>query len=158
MTGIQPPHSYAIEFISPVGYMATYPDLIQLPDRSLETLPYDPAYGQGFELPTHGGSGKMLCSFILLDDWKVRRFFEQWMTYTQPFADKGFKGLPILSYEKIAQTATVYFYKNKQITKKYRSKEVYPIEMTPIEFSAGASGYTTFNVLFYVRNMKEHSN
>ena len=69
MTGIQPPHSYAIEFISPVGYMATYPDLIQLPDRSLETLPYDPAYGQGFELPTHGGSGKMLCSFILLDDW-----------------------------------------------------------------------------------------
>lgn len=154
MTGLQPPHNYAVEFVTEFGYLSTYPDMIQFPDRSIQILNYDPAYGQGFEIPVHGGSGKMLCSFILLDDWKVRAFFEKWMAYIQPFTDYGGQSNPISSYKDCIGESTITFLKNNQITKEYRSMEVYPIEMTPIEFSAGASGYTTFNILFYVRNMR----
>ena len=157
MSGIQPPHSYSADFISPNSIaLSTYPDLVQLPSRDITVLDYEP-YGYGFKIPTSASNGQLLCSFIILDDWGtdngVLRYFENWIELIQNINEYGQPSTPIASYDHSFGYCSISFYKNKQLTNEYISTQIYPTSITPIEFSAAASGYTTFNVLFEVRNM-----
>lgn len=162
MTGIQPPHSYSATFISPNSkVLNTYPDMIQLPSKEIVTLDYEP-YGYAFKIPTAASNGQLLCSFILLDNWggdnSVLGYFEEWMELIQNINEFGRPSTPIASYVDSVGYCSISFYKNKQLTNQYISSQIYPIGMTPIEFSAAATGYTTFNVLFEVRNMYSNGN
>ena len=153
MTGIQPPHSYFAEFISPNDKsLSTYPDLIQLPSKDITVLDYEP-YGYGFKIPTAASNGQLLCSFILLQPMSVLRYFEDWIELIQNINEYGQPSTPVASYDHSFGFCSISFYKNKTITNEYISTQIYPTSITPIEFSAAASGYTTFNVLFEVRNM-----
>ena len=158
MTGIQPPHSYFAEFISPNDKsLSTYPDLIQLPSKDITVLDYEP-YGYGFKIPTAASNGQLLCSFILLQPMSVLRYFEDWIELIQNINEYGQPSTPVASYDHSFGFCSISFYKNKQLTNQYISSQIYPIGMTPIEFSAAATGYTTFNVLFEVRNMYSNGN
>ncbi len=153
MTGIQPPHSYFAKFISPNSEeISTYPDLIQLPSRDITVIDYEP-YGYGFKLPTAASTGELLCSFILLNPANVLTYFENWLEFIQNINTFGKPSTPIASYDHSIGLCYIELYKNKQKTRKYVSADCYPTSITPIEFSASASGYTTFNVIFEVRNM-----
>ncbi len=153
MTRIQPPHSYFAEFISPNDkLLSTYPDLIQLPSKDITVLDYEP-YGYGFKIPTAASNGQLLCSFILLQPMSVLRYFEDWIELIQNINEYGQPSTPVASYDHSFGFCSISFYKNKTITNEYISTQIYPTSITPIEFSAAASGYTTFNVLFEVRNM-----
>ena len=153
MTAIQPPHSYFAEFISPNDkLLSTYPDLIQLPSKDITVLDYEP-YGYGFKIPTSASNGQLLCSFILLQPMSVLRYFEDWIELIQNINEYGQPSTPVASYDHSFGFCSISFYKNKTITNEYISTQIYPTSITPIEFSAAASGYTTFNVLFEVRNM-----
>ena len=153
MTGIQPPHSYFAQFISPNDkLLSTYPDLIQLPSKDITVLDYEP-YGYGFKIPTAASNGQLLCSFILLQPMSVLRYFEDWIELIQNINEYGQPSTPVASYDHSFGFCSISFYKNKTLTNEYISTQIYPTSITPIEFSAAASGYTTFNVLFEVRNM-----
>ena len=153
MTGIQPPHSYSAKFISPNNkVLNTYPDMIQLPSKEIVTLDYEP-YGYGFKIPTAASNGQLLCSFILLQPMSVLRYFEDWIELIQNINKFGRKSAPIASYDDSVGYCSISFYKNKYLSNRYISSQIYPVAMTPIEFSAASTGYTTFNVLFEVRNM-----
>ena len=153
MTGIQPPHSYFAQFISPNDKsLRTYPDLVQLPSKDITVLDYEP-YGYGFKIPTAASNGQLLCSFILLQPMSVLRYFEDWIELIQNINEYGQPSTPVASYDHSFGFCSISFYKNKTLTNEYISTQIYPTSITPIEFSAAASGYTTFNVLFEVRNM-----
>lgn len=153
MTRIQPPHSYSAFFVSPNSQsLSTYPDMIQFPSRDITVLDYEP-YGYGFKLPTSASNGQLLCSFILLEPMSVLHYFENWMELIQNINELGKKSTPVASYDHAIGACYIYFTKNKQPTARYFSEYIYPTSITPIEFSAAASGYTTFNVLFDVRNL-----
>ena len=153
MTRIQPPHSYSAFFMSPNSQsLSTYPDMIQFPSRDITVLDYEP-YGYGFKIPTAAANGQLLCSFILLQPMSVLRYFEDWIELIQNINEYGQPSTPVASYDHSFGFCSISFYKNKTITNEYISTQIYPTSITPIEFSAAASGYTTFNVLFEVRNM-----
>ena len=153
MTRIQPPHSYSAFFMSPNSQsLSTYPDMIQFPSRDITVLDYEP-YGYGFKIPTAASNGQLLCSFILLQPMSVLRYFEDWIELIQNINEYGQPSTPVASYDHSFGFCSISFYKNKTLTNEYISTQIYPTSITPIEFSAAASGYTTFNVLFEVRNM-----
>lgn len=156
MTGIQPPHSYSALFMSPNSKsLSTYPDMIQFPSRDITVLDYEP-YGYGFKIPTAAANGQLLCSFILLEPMSALHYFENWIELIQNINELGKASTPVASYDHVIGACYITFFKNKVPTAKYFSQFIYPTSITPIEFSASASGYTTFNVLFDVRNMYLH--
>ena len=155
MSNFQPPHSYSMELQytgMPESAIKVYPDLIQLPDTTMQTMEYSP-WGFPVQLPVHGQTGQLLASFILLDDWGVKHYLEEWMEHIQNISEPGQLSKAPSSYFQSIGQCNIMFYKNRKPTREYYSDEIYPISMTPVEFSASSSGYTTFTVLFYVRNL-----
>lgn len=153
MANIQPPNNYSVSFVSPNNkYIEVYPDLIQMPQTSMQTMIYSP-WGFPTQLPVHGECGEMLMSFIILSNWAVPKFFEEWFESIQPRSEKNYLSAATTSYASSIGSCSIKFYKNRKLTRNIHISEIYPLSIPPVEFSAASTGYANWNVVFYVRNL-----
>jgi len=82
--GIQSPARYEALFTAPgLPSFTCYPENITLPPRSFQTTPFT-NWGPDYNIPTKREYGECAMSFILLQDWFERRYFESWMNKVIP--------------------------------------------------------------------------
>lgn len=157
MTNLQPPNKYMVQFFKAgLGLISVYPDSITLPSIEVQPMEYA-VWGNPVLIPITTLTGDMTVSFILLDDWKIRQYFENWLKMIQEPSFPGAVTPAPSAYENAYGSGTVTFYNNSK-PKKYNIPECYPLNLTPVEFSASSSGYTIFTVVFYTRNIQADIN
>jgi hypothetical protein len=157
MANLQPPNKYMVQFFKTgLGLISVYPDSITLPTIEVQPMEYS-VWGNPVLIPVTTLTGEMTVSFILLDDWEIRTYFENWLKMIQEPSFPGAVTRAPSAYENAYGSGTVTFYNNAK-PKTYNIPECYPLNLTPIEFSASSSGYTIFTVVFYTRNIQADIN
>lgn len=158
----QPPNSYKVLFTPPANSgmadMECYPESVVLPEQSILPL-LDNTWGSERKIPTKSIYGEILMSFILLSDWKERQYFEDWFDWITPHSASGGMSLisqPTSPYEESIGFCQIDFLAPDKttISKTYQTHEIYPLSVTPVSFSSDATGYATFQVIFYTRNTR----
>lgn len=155
MSKLQSPNRYSISFSNPKHeWLAVYPDSILLPEMAIATVAHSP-WGHPTKIPVHGVCGDLIVSFIMLEDWSIRTYFEDWMNFTHNISEFGQPNAAPQAYQYSLGHAMISFYgsSDQYISQQYVINELYPTSVPPIEFASSSTGYNVFSVVFYVRSM-----
>jgi len=143
-----------------------YPDSILLPGTNFTNTPFS-YVGEEFTFPLRREYNELSVNFIVYQDWKERRIFEQWMSEmintTEARTDRRpasshannfldyLKDIKIEFVERGGVGKTANNYKNNQVI---ILEKTYPLLITPTNFAADNSGYTVFTVNFAIRRIR----
>jgi hypothetical protein len=132
-----------------------YPDSIVLPGRNFINTPFS-YYGPEYSLPLRREYNEMSVNFLVFQDWKERKYMEDWMDSILPFMnlDSGLSDIIPSNLQSKMKDINVIFnsrQKNSNISPINCAiflKDAYPSIITPTQFSSENSGYTVFTVNF----------